>query len=299
MNQTIARAVISSSMMLASFSAAAAPIVMAGAVRMVTLDGGSGGDNGCYQMAVAYDGGNNQYYGGAGGFPGCDGTVWNAAGAVIQDVSPINVDVRGVNYNANTHQIEMVSYGSTSGEGPVGLFQMGRDGAGLYTTSNLQLLSQLSGIADDQSVAAYDAGRDVFYSTAYRSGIVNIARRSDGSLDGTITLSGHSIDNTMDYSIGYDMANDVLVTYDFAANDALVFAMSGAFIGASHLSGGGYDASYSMSYTNGMLFVGKNQGGYDGYQIIAAANDLPEPASYLLVFMGLLAAVAARRARRS
>jgi hypothetical protein len=295
MNPTIAKILGAGTLALASAATLAAPVVMSNATQVLNLAGA----NNCTQMGVAYDPAINQYYGGGGGHPGCNGMVWNASGALIQNVSPINIDVRGVNYNANSGQIEIVSYGAAFGYG--GLVQMGRDSAGLYTTSNSLLLQQVAGMADGQSVAAYDSARDVFYSTVNRSGIVNIARHSDGGLAGTIALSGHSLSNTTYYSIGYDTLNDVLITFDAAAGQALVFGRSGAFIGASQLSGSGYDNRYAMSYANGMLFVGKSASGrgYDGYRILEAATaEVPEPAGIALVFLGLLAAFSVRRMRR-
>jgi hypothetical protein len=294
MNPTIAKILAAGTLALASAATLAAPVVMSNATQGVTLAGGSS----CYQMGVAYDPTNSQYYGGGGGSPSCNGMVWNASGDLIQNVQPINIDVRGVNYNANSGQVEIISYGASYGYG--GLRQMGRDAAGLYTTSNPVLLAGMAGIADAQSVAAYDSARDVFYSTANQSGTVNIARHSDGSLAGTITLSGHSLDNTMWESIGYDPINDVLIAFDTAARQALIFGISGQFIGASQLSGSGYDDQYAMSYTNGMLFVGKgSNGGYEGYQILEAATaNVPEPAGIALVLLGLFAAFSVRRTRR-
>jgi hypothetical protein len=292
MNPSIVKILVAGTLALTSAAALSAPIVMSSATHVLDL----AGSGGCVQMAVTYDPANNQYYGGGGGGTGCNGTVWNASGAVIQNVSPINIDIRGVNYNANSGAIEVVSYGVNSGSG--GLKQMGLDAAGLYTRSNSLLLQQMTGIANAQSVAAYDSARDVFYSTANRSGSVKIARHSNGNLAGTITLSGHSVANTMSYTIGYDPIDDVLIAFDSAARQALVFAMSGQFIGASQLSGFGYDSTYAMGYANGMLFVGKNSGGYEGYQIMQAAAKVPEPAGIALMLVGLLAAFGVRRTRR-
>ncbi len=287
-----------SSLSLASVAAMATPTVLSIAVDQLTLQAAAG----CYQMAVAYDPTNSQYYGGGGGNPTCNGIVWGATGSVLQNFIPINVDIRGVNYNSNTGRIETLGYGSASGYGSAagygGLRQMGLNGSGLYTGANSLLLAQLSGITDDQSVAAYDAVRDVFYSTANQSPTVRIASHSTGLAVGSITLTGHSLSNVMLDAIGYDAVNDVLVEYDYAANQALVFGIGGAFIGASQLSGSGYDHNYAMSYTNGMLFVGKGSGGgYEGFRILEAGSKVPEPTSSALVLLALGAGVAVRRRR--
>lgn len=274
----------------------AAPIVMSNATFAFSLQGTSN----CYQMAVAYNPSNNQYYGGGGGGPGCNGDIWNATGTKLQSLSPINVDIRGVNYNANNGSIEVIGYGSRSGYGSgsgySGLYKMGLDGSGFYTGINTQVLGSLPGTASDQSVAAYDSGRDVFYSHANGSD-VTIVSHSDGSLKGTLHLTGTSLSGVNNYAIGYDSSNDALIKYSYASNQALVFDLTGAFIGASTLGGGSYDPNYSMSYSNGLLFVGKgSNAGYDAYQIIEEAPiTVPEPTTVALMGLGFLGFAASRR----
>ena len=297
MNSLSARFLIGVGITAAAFSASAAPTVLANGVQQLAL----GGNTGCYQMAIAYDPNNSQYYGGSGGAPSCNGYVWSSAGVLLQNAAPINVDVRGVNYNANNQKIEVVGYGSKSGFSPgsySGLYEMGRDGAGLYTQSNNLVLAQLSGMADDQSVPSYDAARDVLYSKTAFSNLVNVTSHGAGNLLSTITLTGASVANTVLYAVAYDAVNDALIEFDNNTNQALVFDITGAFIGASQLSGGPYDHGYDVSYANGLLFVGNgNLDGYHGFQIFGAAANVPEPAALALTLAGLLATAGARRRR--
>jgi hypothetical protein len=296
MRFSLAKSATLLSLAVGSMSAMAGSTVLATGVQGVSLAGGSG----CYAMGVAFDSANSQYYGGGGGGPGCNGVVWNAAGARLQSLSPVNVDIRGVNYNTNNGQVEIVGYGSKNGYYPgshySGLYEMGLDGAGLYTGVNSQALTQLSGMSDDQSVAAYDASRDVFYSTSSGSNVVNIAKHSDGSLLGTITLQGASVANTELYTIGYDSAADLLIRFDNSTNNALVFDMAGDFVGSSFVGAGNFDNSYSMAYTNGLLFLGTGSG-YESFQIIQTSA-VPEPTNAALLLVGLLGAAGVSLRRR-
>lgn len=274
----------------------ASPVVMSNATYAFSLAQASN----CYQMAVAYNPGTNQYYGAGGGSPNCNGDVWNAAGAKLQSLSPINIDIRGVNYNANNGSIEIIGYGSQSGYGSnsgySGLYTMDLDASGLYTGNYTQVLTSLPGIKDNQSVAAYDSKRDVFYSQQGGSEVA-VAKRSDGTFTNSIVLTGTSLSGVNANAIGYDLINDVLIEYNSQENTALVFDMSGAFIGASMLNAGtSYDSNYAMSYSNGFLFVGKgSNSGYDAYRIFEAPNAVPEPTTVALFGLGLIGFAASRR----
>jgi hypothetical protein len=282
--------------------ALAAPTILAVAVPTINLDATFGDGT---PMAVAYDPNFNQYYGGGGGYPGASVWVWDAAGNVLQTLTPGNVDIRGVTYNANTGEIETVGYGSQSGfgsnDGYSGLYVMGRDGAGLYTGSNTQTLPILPGMADDQSVPAYDPDADTFLS---RSGnnpdIVNVVSHADGSLVMQITLDNASAGagSTQYNTIGFDSFFDVFFELDFSTQRALVFDMSGAYLGASQLPNLGYESSYALGYTNGQLFIGSNNydGSYFGFRILEAGPAAaPAPGALALFGLGLVGIGALRR----
>ncbi|MCB1746724.1 MAG: PEP-CTERM sorting domain-containing protein [Gammaproteobacteria bacterium] len=285
---------------LALTSAAnAVPILANGQATINLVEGGN--INGSTPMGVAYHSGFNQYYASRGGSSSYSGYVWNASGTLLQNQTPLGVDARGWNYNPNTNQMELVSYNATGGGASFGLFNMHLDGSGLLTGANTQILGAMPGLNGNQTMPAYDATRDQFYSRN-TNGTVNIVERNDGSLFGSIALDLASAGNPglQGQFIGYDPLFDVLVTLDVTNTRALVHDLSGAFLGASQLSGfNPTQANFNAGYANGQIFVYDSQiSGWRGFDIFGDAVAAPEPGT--LALMGLLLpAFAGRRRARS
>ena len=282
---------------------ASATAILANAVQTTTLAPPS---SGCYMIGLAYDTANGQYYGEGSGNPICNGLVWNSGGALLQNIRPLNIDGRGMFYDPNTNSIQNVTYGASGLPGPLGidygLIAMGLNGSGLYTGANTQLLAIVPGIADSQSVAAYNPTSDAIYSRVSNN-IVDVASHSTGALLTTITLNFAAAGNPsmQAYSIGYDPVTDTFLTVSAVTKDAYVFGNTGAYLGSSYLGAGTpIDGNYDLAYTNGQLFVTDGSSGigtWRGFDIFAS-QPVPEPTSLALLCTGLAALGLIRRRKR-
>ncbi len=268
---------LSGALLFGAASADAAPVILPTAQPTVNLPR-TGGTN--VPMNVTYHPGLNRYFASAGGFPGVNAYVWNAAGALLQRKIPINVDVRSFNYNANTGNIEAISFNAKNGSTiQYGLLQMGIDGSGLLTGTNTQLVASLPGLIGSQTMPAYDAGRNRLYSRETGS-LINVVNRATGALISTITLNVAAAGSPalQNYTIGYDSASDVLIVVGYATKRAYVFNLNGSYVGSSLLPGNPTIVSgFGTGYTNGMLFVtdGSAAGTYLGFKILESTNTAP------------------------
>lgn len=244
------------------------------------------GVNGSTPMNIAWHPGFEQYYGGRGGSPSYGGIVWNASGGVMQNLSPINTDIRSFFYNPNTGQLENITYAAYSN--PSGYRTVVLTGAGLFTGNYTDVGVTLSGLPVDQVAPAYDAGRNLLY--AYNTGsTVSVISPVTGLLVSTITLDFASAGSPTlpSYVIGYDPNNDALISYTATGGfRALAFsATTGAFLASVSLPGLTQSPSdWRMGYANNQLFVFSNTlDSYLGYTIT-----IPEPGTTFLLVIGVL-----------
>ena len=249
-------------------------------------------------MNIAWHPGFQQYYGGRGGNSSYGGRVWNVSGSIVQNLTPINTDLRSFFYNSNTGNLENITYaasGSSAGYRTVGL-----DANGQFTGSYTNFNVTLTGLPSGQVAPAYDAGRNLFY--AYESGsTVKAVSPSTGLAVSTITLdlTAAGSPSIPTHVIGYEPTYDALITYTTSGGArALAFnPTTGAFVTSISLPGTlPSPGEWRMGYANHLLFVYDGGiDGYRGYQITA----IPEPGTLALLGTGLvMVAIACYRRRR-
>jgi hypothetical protein len=225
-----------------------------------------------------------------GGSPSYTGVVWNSSGAVVQQLTPLNTDLRSFYYNANTGQIEDVTFSANSPSGSYGYYSVGLNASGLLTGIYTSKGVTLSGLPSSQTVPSYDAVRNLLYGFDNLHSVKAI-NASTGLAVSTITLdlASAGTSSLMLDSIGYDSVNDALISFTTTGgNRALAFsATTGAFLASISLSGLTSPTNqYGLGFANGQLFIydGTLQA-YRGYFI----TSIPEPATASLLAVGLLA----------
>lgn len=236
--------------------------------RTVFLE--SSGDDWGAPMNVAYDPGLDLYYTGGGGFPSNTATVNNPDGTILH-ATTVEADLRSWFYNPATGDLETVTNNCLNGNGTdTGFFYMGRSGGNLDGSRNL-ILASMPGLADTQTMPAYNESADVLYSGTIGSFDINQVRRSDGALVQTITCTGATGSNGT-YSVGYDPDEDWIILFDSNNSGVMVFeAATGNYVGfaATDLSTSGY----GFGYANKQVWVYDGQrNGWQGYDIGAGGR---------------------------
>ncbi|MEO0529545.1 MAG: hypothetical protein AAF266_03105 [Planctomycetota bacterium] len=233
----------------------------------------SGSGNGVNLGSIAYHPGFGLYYGSHIGSRDYSAHVWNAQGTEVQTISRLGIDVRSLNFNPGTGDVEVISFDALNSGG---LYTLGLDEAGRMTGTNPLVRGPLSGLNGRQTMPAYNAASDVFYSRGLGE-TVHIVNRRDGQLAGTIQLDLNAAGggSLQSQTVGFDPVHGALITVDTANERALVHDLNGTFLGASALPTGlPLELSYNMGYANGQLFVttAERSFTYRGFQIL-----VPEP----------------------
>lgn len=253
-------------------------------------------------MNVTWHPGFRQYYA-AGSGSGDAGSfysklyVFSEAGSEVQAFFEVEHDLRSVNYNPNTGQLEVLTLrardggiGAVGGR-PQGLFAVPLDAAGQVTGSTTMLLPSLPGLRGTQTMPVYDSARNRLYSFS-NTNVLNVVSRVDGSLIGNVTLDTAAAGSppTTWFGLGYDAVNDYLVATAYAPiNKAMRFRVDGSYVDSWDLDIDVPQFYGGVSVANDQLFVYDNaRNGWQGYTI-------PSPGS--LALLGLAAAATCRRRR--
>jgi hypothetical protein len=285
-------------LLVASVAPVQAGYLVAG-VPTITLD--TSGISG-YPMNVAWHPVYNQYYGGGGGFPGASGRVWDAAGSVVQTLTPINDDLRGFYYNPNSGNLEQVAYGSKSvgtapgsrrwvdWNGPVHVFAT----VNHYPASAAIKCRCLQ--SNEPTVCTILDGSPT---------TVEVTNRATGLSAGSVTLNlvAAGIPALSYVELGYDPFNNALISFTTSGgNRALAFdAATGAFLASISLPGlGSPDTNYAMGYTNNQFFIWDAAANlYRGFISDGVLSAVPEPGTLSLFGLGALGLLTARRRRQT
>ncbi len=240
-------------------------------VRTVFLQS-SGADWGA-PMNVAWDPSRSLYYTGGGGYSSNTATVNDTSGSVLSGI-PVPGDLRAWNYNPNTGNLEMVTYAAQSGGGDYGFFSVGRDGSGYLDGTKSLVLSSMPGLADSQTMPAFDPVANVLYSGSVGSNSVNKVDRTNGSLISTINCSGGPGSNDT-YSVGYDRDENWLMLFNNSSSSVMVFnGTSGAYIGSATTDIAAF--FYGFGYANKQVWVyDSSRNGWQGYDIGARGSGCP------------------------
>jgi|GEM_PF-4767414 len=217
--------------------------------------------------SIGFDPNLQLYYGSRAGSSSYPAAVWTADGTLQQLLQPMGIDARAWNYNANTGDIELVTFTSD-------LHIVERDANGELTGNYPQLIENMPGSPTDQSMPAYNPATDEFY--AFGSGIspdVSVLDRATGNLQSTITLdfAAAGVSELTSYFIGYDPQQDVLIGVSGA--NAYIFGLDGSFIRSAPLTVIA-DRNFDAGYANGQLFV-YDPGivGFQGFDLFASYTD--------------------------
>ncbi len=252
--------------------AAVLPVLLAGAAVAQPLDNGDptiflprDGGNGTTPMEVGYHPGFDRYYASNGGNPNFSVWTYDASGELVSGPTAAGADVRSINYNSNTGDIEVVQFSNNE------LRIASLDGSGNWVDA-----SPSAGVIiekpDSQSMPAYDAANDQFYAyPSSGSNTVSIISREFGGITGTITLdlaaAGIGANNLNSWSCGYLEDQGWLIVFDAVNDDAVVFDLSGNYLGTSSLATN-IEPSFRNGSANGQVFVfDSSRNGWQGYSL--------------------------------
>jgi hypothetical protein len=221
--------------------------------------------DGTTPMEVAYLPAFDRYYATNGGNPGYSAWTYDADGNVVSGPTPAGADVRSLNYNSNTGNVEVVQYSNSD------LRVLTVDGSGNWVDASVTA-DVIIQKPNSQSMPAYDPDANVFY--AYGSSgesSVSIISRESGNFEGTIPLdlgaAGIPASNLANYASGYDPGQGWLLLFDAVNDDVVVFDLAGNFLGASSVATN-IDPSFRSGYANGQVFIFDNSlNGWQGYAI--------------------------------
>lgn len=209
--------------------------------------------------------------------------AFDSAGKYINSAAP-GYDNRSIYYNANTSNIETITYNISSAYGfapNTGMYGLEMSETGKIKDSSKQIMQFHSAFGDSFTMPSYDADSDRYFAKQQRSNIVRIVTQKDEEPIGEITLdiasAGAKLDDISDNFVAYTGSKgEELVLLDLDHKAFLVFDLTGKFIARSAIPKGiklrAKNYYNGLGYTNNLFFLYNEKetefGTYHGYQII-------------------------------
>lgn len=228
-------------------------------------------------MTVAHIGGYKRYYIADGGLAPMGSEfeapisksmmhTYGLDGAYINSVKP-GYDSRSLYYNANSGNIETITYNISSQAGfspNTGIFSITLDENGNLTDKSNDVFGFNPAFGDAATMPSYNPDTNQYYAKQERSNkvwVVDLNSRDivkEIALD--LTKADVKIDEISDHYIGFSgVANEEFIVLDIDHKAVLVFNLKGEFVGRSELPKDMKLRSQNhfngTGYANNMLFV--------------------------------------------
>ena len=209
--------------------------------------------------------------------------AFDAEGKYVNSANP-GYDNRSIYYNANTANIETITYNISSAFGfapNTGMYALEMSETGKIKDTSKEVIQFHKAFGDSFTMPSYDAENDRYFAKQTRSNIVRIVSIKEVEPIGEITLdiatAGAKADEISDSFVAYTGSKgEELALLDLDHQAFLVFDLTGKFIAKSAIPKGiklrAKNYYNGLGYTNNMFFLyNENEGEfgtYHGYQII-------------------------------
>ena len=209
--------------------------------------------------------------------------AFDAEGKYVNSANP-GYDNRSIYYNANTANIETITYNISSAFGfapNTGMYALEMSETGKIKDTSKEVIQFHKAFGDSFTMPSYDAENNRYFAKQTRSNIVRIVSIKEVEPIGEITLdiatAGAKTDDISDSFVAYTGSKgEELALLDLDHKAILLFDLSGKFIGRSALPDTiklrAKNYYNGLGYANDMFFLyNENEGEfgtYHGYQVI-------------------------------
>lgn len=209
--------------------------------------------------------------------------AFDAEGKFINSAGP-GYDNRSIYYNANTGNIETITYNISSAYGfapNTGMYSLDLSEKGKIKDTSKEVMQFHSAFGDAATMPTYDAENDRYFAKQMRSNKVLIVSTKEDDPIGEISLNiaaaGAKFNDISDSFVAYTGSKgEELALLDLDHKAILIFDLSGKFISRSALPKTlklrAKNYYNGLGYTNNMFFLYHEKEGefgtYHGYQVI-------------------------------
>lgn len=204
-------------------------------------------------------------------------------GKYVNSASP-GYDNRSIYYNANTDDIETITYNISSAFGfapNTGMYALDTAENGQIKDTSREVMQFHSAFGDAFTMPSYDAKNKRYFAKQKRSNKVLIVDTENDDPIGEITLdiatAGAKFDDISDNFVAFTgIKGEELALLDLDHKAILIFDLSGKFVARSAIPKGiklrSKNYYNGLGYTNGMFFLYNEKEGefgtYHGYQVV-------------------------------